>query len=1381
MQNGPGQAAQASGSYSYKHPIYPYINGPGGALRAQEFVTTVEPPWSSGDTRNKNQGCPGNDSAIATKARPEMAGNPCNIASGNKYQKEVDRPGTLGRLPIIRHYNSLGDDRDVGFGHGWTASFLTRMEPLGDDWRVRRADGKGYRFTSNGVSWQTDPDVQTSLLDDGSGYLVVTPDGTEQGFSADGRLLSEIDRNGRTLSYIYDLSDRLIEIAGPLGDTLSISYYGGGHIATITDDAGRQWGYRYDSDDNLQFVDNPDGSTRQYLYENGLSQDGERFFPHRLTGIIDERGIRYATFAYDNSGRIISNYHAGDANRIDITNITGTSRNLKNSQGQNTSYTIQTLNNVNLVKSIAGKGCSTCAEATATYTYDPANNNVLTEKIHNLLTEYGDYNSDGNPGYVIHRKGTAGARRVDYTYDPRFRDRVSTMSEPSVSAGNSKVTTYEYDDAGNVTSIRIDGFTPAGVAVSQTTAFQYNGPLNQLSLIDGPRTDVADITALDYYADDASEGDNRGRLRSVIGPTGIADRDNIQYSATGKVLSEQRPNGLSVTYTYYPGNDRLETITETDQGSSDDRVTHFTYLPTGETDVVTTAHGTSDATSIDFDYDDARRLTRITDGLGNYIEYELDTEGNVTQEDIYDSTHVLRNALSRTFDAYSHVDLVTRENESLDYYVAADGRPITVKNGRGKTTSLSYDNAKRQTTQVADSSGVAANTGFNDYDAADRPGYIRDPEFNQTYFDYDDLGDLLSQDSPDTGLTSFDAYDGAGNILQKTDAKGLVFQYSYDALNRLVVVDVQGSTDDDLSFVYDSCTNGTGRLCSVAKGIGGSNPVSVSYAYNAFGDVTTHQGLSYGYDAAGRIASVTYPSGALVEYDHDAAGQTTEVTLTIDGQTQVMAQNVLYEPFGPLKSLQYGNGLTLSQIVDTAYRILDITVPGVMELTDGTYDEAGNLIARTEDTGTPELAQFTYDGINRLDTADGAFGSRDYDLDRNGNRNKLVSDGVTTTYTYPRNRYRKHENQPTKDTVWNYTHDANGSITAKTSIGAGPDRLFAYSAHNRLLQVSEDDGTVTIQGEYAYNGLGQRVRKDAGGESFEYRYGLGGKLLAILDDTGQPVRELVYLNRQPLAVVDHEADAVYYVHNDHLGTPRALSDESGTRVWTAVYDPFGAATVDEDPDQDGISVTLNLRFPGQYYDQETGLHYNYFRTYDPSTGRYLESDPIGLWGGTNTYEYVYSNPLIYIDPYGLWALGDPLPQGFVDFSAGLGDALLLGQGQRLRDLTGVDGGVDKCSNAYDYGSYAALAAGGGRLAYAGLAKGGSLLASSGAQASGFRQGLKTFFRGGFGRNWRPPNLRGKTDAQLRASAGKTNFGINAYGAGVTAAAAAGAAECGCEQ
>lgn len=103
----------------------------------------------------------------------------------------------------------------------------------------------------------------------------------------------------------------------------------------------------------------------------------------------------------------------------------------------------------------------------------------------------------------------------------------------------------------------------------------------------------------------------------------------------------------------------------------------------------------------------------------------------------------------------------------------------------------------------------------------------------------------------------------------------------------------------------------------------------------------------------------------------------------------------------------------------------------------------------------------------------------------------------------------------------------------------------------------------------------------------------------------------------------------YYFHNDHLGTPQVLTDENQAVVWKGEYDPFGKAT------ETVALVEQNLRFPGQYVDRETGLHYNYFRDYDPSTGRYAQSDPIGLNGGINTYSYVSGNPIRYIDIFGL--------------------------------------------------------------------------------------------------------------------------------------------------
>lgn len=120
------------------------------------------------------------------------------------------------------------------------------------------------------------------------------------------------------------------------------------------------------------------------------------------------------------------------------------------------------------------------------------------------------------------------------------------------------------------------------------------------------------------------------------------------------------------------------------------------------------------------------------------------------------------------------------------------------------------------------------------------------------------------------------------------------------------------------------------------------------------------------------------------------------------------------------------------------------------------------------------------------------------------------------------------------------------------------------------------------------------------------------------------------------AAIASAKERVFYYHNDHLGTPQVMTDEAGVTVWEAEYLPFGEAAVNEDPDGDGVLVVSNIRFPGQYYDSETGLHYNWHRDYQPRTGRYLEADPIGIDQGRNhLYVYVQNDPVNLIDPLGL--------------------------------------------------------------------------------------------------------------------------------------------------
>ncbi len=953
------------------------------------------------------------------------------------------------------------------------------------------------------------------------------------------------------------------------------------------------------------------------------------------------------------------------------------------------------------------------------------------------------------------------------------------MTEPSVHAGANKITTYSYDNFGNRIAETVAGFKPDSTVVSRTTTWQYNGPLHQLTRIDGPGTDVSDITNFRYYPDDPLEGNNRARLKEIEDALGILIRRNIQYTATGKVASEDRPNGLSLNYTYYPGNDRLETLTK--RSASAVQVTRWTYLATGEVQSITTAHGTPAATTVTFGYDPARRLVRVTDGIGNYIDYSLDTEGNRVAEQTRDSSGTLYKALTQTFDAYNRLDLSQSGNnpasplERVDADYAPDGSLDKATDGNGSITDYSYDALKRLLTSTQDLGGTDPSTANAStqygYDVDDRLTTVTDPNNGTTAYQYDDLGNLLATTSPDTGTTTY-SYDDAGNVLSKTTASGtpeaITHSYSYDALNRLTGVTTPGP-QEDVTYSYDSCPNGSGRLCRVTTG-----SAAVFYRYDGFGNVTTHQGVSYTHDATNRLKTVTYPSGTVVTYHYDAAGQVDGVDLTVNGQTQSLAGAIGYVPYGGVASLTYGNGKSLTQTWDSAYRLTAQSVPGALALSYPLYDHNGNLIQRDDSLGS--ASSFGYDPLNRLDTASGPFGGGwNYDYDKNGNR-LLGDEGSPVLLNY----------EPASNRL-----DQLGSADVVTSIAgntlAKGNWSYAYTAHQRLADAADNGSLVA---SFAYNGLGQRVAKarpDGSGESF--LYGTDGALLAETDQAGTVLVEYLYLNGQLLAIYlpdtnqdgqtnrdeaalgsnpvspdddgdglgnrdelllygtlinnpDTDGDGVsdgaevangsdpgdpgsvsvpgdidvdgqitvsdylllmqmvlgsrtptpaeftagdmnqdgqlnagdlvilsrtllglawqsvidnalgktlltawdglidradaavaqgqlYYVHTDHLGTPQVMTDEAGSVVWRATYDPFGDATVSVN------TVELNVRFPGQYYDAETGLHYNYFRYYDPETGRYITSDPIGLDGGLNTYAYVELNPLRWTDPTGL--------------------------------------------------------------------------------------------------------------------------------------------------
>ena len=1018
-----------------------------------------------------------------------LIGHPVNAATGNKFLSQRDYTGNSpSALSFKRYYNSYRAEAS-SLGLNWRASVERQFVYHYADSTITftLADGKQFTLRYYGYNEQykghefrpTGEENIRVVIEIGGEWraFYLRKNNTVEYYYpryvtseiAEYELRSIIYPDGQTQTYTHNANGQVSSIENQLGESLQFAYDGQGRIDVMSAPGNRSWQYQYDANNHLTAVINPDNTTRLYHYENVS-------LPNALTGITDERGVRYATYQYDTyNGKATRTTLANNVERYDLA-YNGLTTTVTNSRGNTSIYTLIDRYDGKLLQSIAGPGCTSCGGGDVSYEYYGNKNLLLAKTEQGMRTEYPLYDSDGRVKTRIEAAGTSGARTTTYTYDTRFNNKISTKTEPSVCTTGNKVTVNTYDNFGNTTGITVNGKTPSCIANSRTTTLQYTGPLNQLSQIDGPRTDVSDITTLSYYLNDVSEGSNRARLKSVTSG-GIVLRDNLQYTASGKLLSESRPNGLTISYTYYPGNDRLETVTQSD--GVDSRTTRWTYLATGEVASITLGDGTLQSTTITLGYNAARRLTRITDQSGNYMEYTLDTEGNRTAENIYDSASILKRSLTQTFDVYNRLDTTAQANENSNYNFSVDGTLDTQVDGKLTTTKYTYDKLKRLSTTTQDVGGTDTSTADAlaqyGYDTQDHLTSVIDPVNGNTTYSYDDLGNLLSQTSPDTGTTVF-TYDEAGNVKTRLDAMSQNFTYSYDALNRLTLLDAPG-TSEDMGYVYDTCTNGAGRLCSITQG----TTNTTSYAYNAFGDVTAHQGIQYAYDALGRLDTMTYPSGNSVTYIYNANGQISQVDAVVNGVSQTLASGITYVPFGPVTNLTYGNGALLTQSFDSAYRMTSQSIPGIYERTYSVYDANGNLKTRNDIIANSSEA-FNFDNLNRIVNATGTYGAQGFGYDKNGNRLSLTQGTTTTT-----NTYQPASNRLSQVGANVISLDANGNTQNDGK------HTYSFDSLNRLMDVD------TTLATYQYNALGQRTRKTANGANVVYLYDLFGHLIENRD------------------------------------------------------------------------------------------------------------------------------------------------------------------------------------------------------------------------------------------------------------------------------------------
>ncbi|KRW62032.1 RHS repeat-associated core domain-containing protein [Pseudomonas sp. TTU2014-080ASC] len=800
-----------------------------------------------------------------------------------------------------------------------------------------------------------------------------------------------------------------------------------------------------------------------------------------------------------------------------------------------------------------------------------------------------------------------------------------------------------------------------GSALSHAADRSWSYTYNSLGLIEtanGPRTDVSDVTTYAY--------DAQGRLTQVTNALGHTTQLS-NFDALGNPQTVVDANSVTTTLTYSP---QGWLTSSTTAGST----TSFEHDAIGQITKVIRGDGSW----LQYTWSAARRLTKITNNLGESVEYDYDAMGNRTAQRLKDASSTLTQQQSWVYDELGRLlRSIGAASQTTQFGYDLNDNPTLSTTPKSQSTTSSYDALDRLVSSTDPLNGVSALS----YDAQDNLTQVTDPRGVVTQYEYDGLGNLTKQISPDSGTTLY-SHDAAGNVISKTDARGVVTTYTYDALNRLTHKQYPATPALNVQYSYDMTSNGNygiGRLTAQQDASG-----LIGYQYDARGNLieqirsvqvagnSTYDSLTYAYDAANQLTGITYPAGFAVQFPRNAGGQVTAVNIVIGQQPPAsFASGLSYAPFGPLKSLSWANGLTLTRTYDQDYRLTQQNV-GTTWQASYSYDANSNI--QTLQSGMFGDLAYDYDALDRLTKEEHSSGRQEYAYDAVGNRTgktvtELDSNGQPLSSTATALSYATNSNRLTAIDSQPVTSDAAGNLTQDRAT-----RQLEYDAQGRLSKVRISGNVVA---EYSYNALGQRTHKITSSGITTFLYGPDGQLLGETHytNTGTKLSSQYYLwlDSMPIGGLSINYDALgavtsttaFYLHADHLNTPRLATNHAGQEVWRWKSNAFGEGSAVEAPGS-GLSA-INLRFPGQYYDSESGLYYNYFRDYDPQTGRYVESDPMGLKAGLNTYGYVLGNPHRYTDPRGLSVLTAPGAEA----GAAAGTAICPGVGTLVGGVIGA--------------------------------------------------------------------------------------------------------------